>query len=92
MQPIGTYLHGRRLYEAMAYWDGPAEAIHPNTATSHGSAEGPEDRFGTGVTHLRYRIRGGTPQGVTTRLTFRHGLLEEGRAGVFVRLAWDRKD
>jgi hypothetical protein len=25
LQPIGTYLYWRRLYETMAYWDGPVE-------------------------------------------------------------------
>lgn len=25
IQPIGTYLYGRRLYQTMAYWDGPVE-------------------------------------------------------------------
>jgi len=25
LQPIGTYLYGRRLYQTMAYWDGPVE-------------------------------------------------------------------
>ena len=24
MRPIGTHLFGRRLYETMAHWDGPA--------------------------------------------------------------------
>ena len=26
LRPIGTYLYGRRMYETMAYWDGPAES------------------------------------------------------------------
>jgi len=26
LQPVGTYLYGRRLYEKMAYWDGPVES------------------------------------------------------------------
>jgi dihydrofolate reductase len=26
LQPIGTYLYGRRLYETMAYWDAPIES------------------------------------------------------------------
>jgi dihydrofolate reductase len=25
LRPIGTYLYGRRIYETMAYWDGPVE-------------------------------------------------------------------
>lgn len=25
LRPIGTYLYGRRLYELMAFWDGPVE-------------------------------------------------------------------
>jgi dihydrofolate reductase len=25
LRPIGTYLYGRRLFETMAYWDGPVE-------------------------------------------------------------------
>jgi dihydrofolate reductase len=25
LRPIGTYLYGRRLYETMAYWNGPME-------------------------------------------------------------------
>ena len=26
LRPVGTYLHGRRLYEKMSYWDGAAES------------------------------------------------------------------
>lgn len=29
MRPIGTHLLGRRLYEAMAFWDGPVEGYPP---------------------------------------------------------------
>ncbi len=29
LRPIGTYLYGRRLYETMAYWDGPLEGYAP---------------------------------------------------------------
>ncbi|HVS46034.1 MAG TPA: dihydrofolate reductase family protein [Verrucomicrobiae bacterium] len=29
LQPIGTHLYGRRLYETMAYWDGPVEGYPP---------------------------------------------------------------
>jgi dihydrofolate reductase len=29
LQPIGTYLYGRRLYETMAYWDAPMEGYPP---------------------------------------------------------------
>ena len=29
LQPIGTYLYGRRLYETMACWDGPMEGYPP---------------------------------------------------------------
>jgi dihydrofolate reductase len=29
VQPIGTHLYGRRLYETMAYWDGPVEGYPP---------------------------------------------------------------
>ena len=29
LQPIGTYLYGRRLYETMAFWDGPVEGYPP---------------------------------------------------------------
>lgn len=29
LRPIGTYLYGRRLYETMAYWDGPLEDYPP---------------------------------------------------------------
>ncbi len=29
LQPIGTYLYGRRLYETMAYWEGPVEGYRP---------------------------------------------------------------
>lgn len=29
LRPIGTYLYGRRLYETMAYWDGPVEGYPP---------------------------------------------------------------
>lgn len=29
LQPVGTYLYGRRLYELMAYWDGPVEGYPP---------------------------------------------------------------
>ena len=30
LRPIGTYLYGRRLYETMAYWDGPVEGYPPD--------------------------------------------------------------
>jgi dihydrofolate reductase len=29
VRPIRTHLYGRRLYEAMAYWDAPAEGYSP---------------------------------------------------------------
>jgi dihydrofolate reductase len=29
LRPIGTYLYGRRLYQTMAYWDGPMEGYPP---------------------------------------------------------------
>jgi dihydrofolate reductase len=29
LQPIGTHLYGRRLYETMAYWDAPVEGYPP---------------------------------------------------------------
>ena len=29
LQPIGTHLYGRRLYETMAYWDAPVESYPP---------------------------------------------------------------
>ena len=29
LQPIGTHLYGRRLYETMAYWEAPAEDSPP---------------------------------------------------------------
>lgn len=29
LRPIGTHLYGRRLYETMAYWDGPVESYPP---------------------------------------------------------------
>jgi dihydrofolate reductase len=29
LQPVGTFLYGRRLYELMAYWDGPVEGYPP---------------------------------------------------------------
>jgi len=29
LRPIGTHLYGRRLYETMAYWDGPGESYPP---------------------------------------------------------------
>jgi dihydrofolate reductase len=29
LRPVGTYLYGRRLYEAMAYWDAPVEGYPP---------------------------------------------------------------
>ena len=29
LRPVGTYLYGRRLYEAMAYWDAPVESYPP---------------------------------------------------------------
>ena len=29
LQPVGTYLYGRRLYEKMAYWDAPVEGYPP---------------------------------------------------------------
>jgi dihydrofolate reductase len=29
IQPIGAHLYGRRLYETMAYWDGPVEGYPP---------------------------------------------------------------
>jgi dihydrofolate reductase len=29
LRPIGTLLHGRRLYETMAYWDAPVEGYPP---------------------------------------------------------------
>jgi hypothetical protein len=45
LRPIGTYLYGRRLYETMAYWDGPVRALHPNTSTSHGSGRRPRRSF-----------------------------------------------
>jgi hypothetical protein len=41
LRSVGTYLYGRRLYETMAYWDAPVEAIRPNTATSHGCGRSP---------------------------------------------------
>jgi dihydrofolate reductase len=30
LQPIGTYLYGRRLYETMAYWDAPVDSYPPD--------------------------------------------------------------
>ena len=30
LQPIGTHLYGRRLYEAMTYWHGPVEGYPPD--------------------------------------------------------------
>ncbi len=29
VRPIGTWLYGRRLYETMAYWEGPLESYPP---------------------------------------------------------------
>lgn len=29
VRPVGTHLYGRRLYETMAYWDGPVEGYPP---------------------------------------------------------------
>lgn len=29
LRPVGTFLYGRRLYELMAYWDGPIENYPP---------------------------------------------------------------
>jgi hypothetical protein len=29
LQPIGTHLYGRPLYETMVYWDGPMEGYPP---------------------------------------------------------------
>jgi dihydrofolate reductase len=29
VRPMGTYLYGRRLYETMAYWDGPVDGYPP---------------------------------------------------------------
>lgn len=29
LRPIGTYIYGRRLYETMAYWEGPLESYPP---------------------------------------------------------------
>jgi dihydrofolate reductase len=29
LRPMGIYLYGRRLYETMAYWDGPVEGYPP---------------------------------------------------------------
>ena len=29
LRPVGIYLYGRRLYEAMAYWDAPVERYPP---------------------------------------------------------------
>jgi dihydrofolate reductase len=29
LQPIGTYLYGRRIYETMAYWEEPIEKYPP---------------------------------------------------------------
>lgn len=29
LQSVGTHIYGRRLYEAMAYWDGPVEGYPP---------------------------------------------------------------
>lgn len=29
LRPVGTHLYGRRLYEAMAYWDAPVEGYPP---------------------------------------------------------------
>src|SRR5262245_61158995 len=29
VRPVGTHLYGRRLYEAMAYWDAPVEDYPP---------------------------------------------------------------
>lgn len=29
VRPMGTHLYGRRLYETMAYWDGPVESYLP---------------------------------------------------------------
>jgi dihydrofolate reductase len=29
LRPVGTYLYGRRLYEAMAYWDAQVEGYPP---------------------------------------------------------------
>jgi dihydrofolate reductase len=29
LRPIGTYLYGRRLYNTMAYWEGPVEGYPP---------------------------------------------------------------
>ena len=30
IRPIGTYVYGRRLFETMAFWDGPMEAYPPH--------------------------------------------------------------
>jgi dihydrofolate reductase len=30
IRPIGTYLYGRRLFETMAFWDGPMEGYPPH--------------------------------------------------------------
>ena len=29
IRPVGTYLYGRRLYQSMAYWEGPVESYLP---------------------------------------------------------------
>lgn len=29
LQPVGTHLYGRRLYEKMAYWDAPVQSYPP---------------------------------------------------------------
>lgn len=29
LQPVGTYLYGRRMYETMAYWEAPVESYEP---------------------------------------------------------------
>lgn len=29
LRPIGTHLYGRRLYDTMAYWDGPVDCYPP---------------------------------------------------------------
>lgn len=29
LQPVGTYLYGRRMYETMAYWEEPVEGYPP---------------------------------------------------------------
>ncbi|WP_230415342.1 hypothetical protein [Micromonospora tarapacensis] len=52
LRSVGTFLYGRRRYEAMAVWETDAALAAQSDLTAD------ERRFRNGVVHLRYRPLG----------------------------------